>query len=242
MTEAEFQDYINDIAVSICFPRKIEGKINGMFYSTLPTSNSTSSALFINLPLELNTGRDSIMKDSPFNSCVMDIVFLRRNNKKSIYSLLLEEAAAQVNDNQIFEYLKDGIEEWLTVHSLQDTEQRRKLVEELSELKIFHAYHEKQLVSLKESYSVDSVIYQYLNSGIQAENELSEWLHKHYPETGMMHLINITRNIVKNTEALERFVGELQIGNDYYPISNKHKLLAYDYFIDEYKREVIAND
>lgn len=242
MTEAEFQDYINNISVCICFPRKIDGKINGMFYSTLPTSNSTSSALFINLPLELNTGRDSIMKDSPFNNCVMDIVFLKRNNKKSIYSLMLEEAAAQLNENQIFEYLKDGIDEWLTVHSSQDPERRRKLVDELSGLKIFHAYQEKQLVSLKESYSVDSVIYQYLNSGIEAENELSEWLHHHYPETATMHMISITRNIVKSTEAVERFIGELQIRNDYYPISNKHKMLAYDYFIDEYRKEVLAND
>ena len=242
MTEEEFQDYINGIAVSICLPRKIDGKINGMFYSTLPTSNSTSSALYINLPLELNTGRDSIMKDSPFNSCVMDIVFQKRKNKKSIYSLMLEEAATQVNDNQIFEYLKDGIDEWLTVHSSQDPEGRRKLVEELSGLKIFHAYQEKQLVSLKESYSVDSVIYQYLNSGIEVENELSEWLHHHYPETAIMHMISITRNIVKSTEALERFMGELQIRNDFYPISNKHKMLPYDYFIDEYRKEVLAND
>ncbi len=182
------------------------------------------------------------MKDSPFNSCVMDIVFQKRNNKKSIYSLMLEEAAAQINDNQIFEYLKDGIDEWLTVHSSQDLERRRKLVEELSGLKIFPAHHEKQLVSLKESYSVESIIYQYLNSGIEAENELLEWLHHQYPETAMMHMISITRNTVKTTEALERFMGELQIRNDYYPISNKYKLLSYDYFIDEYRKEVLAND
>lgn len=237
MTEEEFQDYVGSISITIGFPKKIQKRISGCYYSTLPTLQSTASSLFINLPLELSTGRDGLLQDSAFNHCVMDLIYRKGDHAVSVYGLMLQEAAENLPEKEIFEYIKDDICEWLDQRSEGNPTTRSKLVEEVSNWNIFHSYPDNALVSLRNSYSVDSVIYQYLDSGIESKNDFLNWCQKYKQDISHWNMIYFKKNIVKTTEAMESFAANLEMRQEYYPISNRYNMIVYDYFCEEYEED-----
>ena len=238
MSKWEFEDYINNIDITICFPNKMEKKVEGVYFSTLPTRTGTNSSLFINLPLELTTGRDAVLQgdSSPYNKCIMDMVFRCGPGMKSVYGMILEEAAEQMPEKEIFEYICADITNWLDDLSKGDSNTNTSLKKELWNLKIFHSYPGNKLVQLKGSYSVDSVIYQYLVSGVEIKIDFERWVEKHYAPSSGMNMINFRRNVVKTTEALEKFVSDVKINEqaNYYPLSKTFVTMVYDYFKEEY--------
>ena len=235
MTEEEFQEYVESISITICFPKKMQGRIQGYYYSTLPTTQSTKSALAINLPLELSTGRNGILQDSDFNHCIMELVYQKRNHPLSVYGLMLQEAAENMPDNEIFEYIKDDITEWIDKFCKKEPTAKEQLIEEVSEWNIFHSYPDNALVSISDSFSVDSIIYQYLASGIDNTEDFLKWCQKYRQEFYWLNMIYFKKNIVKTTEALEGFVKDLRKRQEYYPVSKKYNLIVYDYFCEEYE-------
>lgn len=236
MTDVEFEDYINNINITICFPEKMEKKVEGVFYSTLPTKTVTNSALFINLPLELTTGRDAVLKGSTskYNECIFDMVFRCGKQSKSVYGIMLEEAAENMPEKEIFEYIGPGITNWISNLSEGNESKANSFKNELQNLRLFHSYPNNKLVALNDSYSVDSVVYQYLVSEAPRRNDIERWIKQHYIPANKMHMINIRKNVVKTTEALEKFADDLGIQGGKYPLSKSLIMMVYDYFAEEY--------
>lgn len=237
MSDIEFEDYINNINITICFPEKMEKKVEGVFYSTLPTKTVTNSALFINLPLELTTGRDAVLKGSTskYNECIFDMVFRCGTQSKSVYGIMLEEAAENMPDKEVFEYIGPTIIDWISNLSNGNGSKANSLRIEMQNLKLFHSYPDHKLVSLNDGYSVDSVVYQYLVSGVPRKNDVENWIKQHYIPANKMYMIDIRKNVVKTTEALEKFAGDLGIQGGKFPLSKTLITMVYDYFGEEYK-------
>ena len=189
MMEEEFQDYADSVSITICFPKKMQKRSQGVYYSTLPTTQSTSSALSINLPLELSTGRDGILQDSAFNHCIMDLVYKRGNHPISVYGLMLQEAAEKMPENEVFEYIKDDITDWIDKFCDGEPIAREKLIEEVSGWNIFHSYPKNALVSVNNSFSVDSIIYQYLASEIERKEDFLSWCKKYQKEICQLNMV-----------------------------------------------------
>ena len=214
----------------------MEKKVEGVFYSTLPTKTVTNSALFINLPLELTTGRDAVLKGSTskYNECIFDMVFRCGKQSKSVYGIMLEEAAENMPEKEIFEYIGPGITNWISSLSEGNESKANSFKNELQNLRLFHSYPDNKLVALNDSYSVDSVVYQYLVSEAPKRNDIERWIKQHYIPANKMHMINIRKNVVKTTEALEKFADDLGIQGGKYPLSKSVIMMVYDYFAEEY--------
>ncbi|MDO4480951.1 MAG: hypothetical protein Q4B56_07820, partial [Erysipelotrichaceae bacterium] len=91
MTSQEKEDYVNKLCFEICIPTKKTSN-SGYFYSTLPTGNKTHTGMNINLPLELSTGRDSILEDSQYNEALFNVIFRTDNfEKNSLFNISLEQ-------------------------------------------------------------------------------------------------------------------------------------------------------
>jgi hypothetical protein len=133
------------------------------------------------------------------------------------------------------EAIEDPSEDWISNLSNGNGSKANSLRIEMQNLKLFHSYPDHKLVSLNDGYSVDSVVYQYLVSGVPRKNDVGNWIKQHYIPANKMYMIDIRKNVVKTTEALEKFAGDLGIQGGKFPLSKTLITMVYDYFGEEYK-------
>lgn len=233
MSETEFDEYLKELTISVCIPRNASKKVEGVFFSTLPTTSKTELSMFINLPFELTTGRDEILEDSVYNQRIMNMVFGCSGNRKSVFGDILEQAAIDLPDKEIFEYINDNIAGWINLVS--NTEQEKESHKrELERLALFHAYPNGELVSIGQSYSIDRIMYQYLQASDDITYDVEKWLHQHTVRSVGYRMIKVSKSPIKSSEALEKFVRDIGIAEGRFPLLDKEKDLVVEYFRDEY--------
>lgn len=241
MSDKEFDDYINGLTISICVPLDLTNKVEGVFFSTLPTTDKTRLSMFINLPFELNTGRDEIQKDLPYNRRIMNMVFSCPKNSLSVFGRILQQIALELPEKEVFEYIKEDIAGWLDFISVDDDD---KLLhrEELERLSLFHAYPDNELVSINQSYSLDRVIYQYMRTSDDIKHEIMQWLHKNIRSSQAYRMLAIRKAPATTCESLEKFVKDIGFMERRYPLVDDMKDIVVEYFRDEYGAVEVEED
>lgn len=235
MSDCEFNDYLAHIAVTVAFPRKLEKETNGLFYSTLPTNAKTHISAYINLPLELSTGRNEVMDESDFNKCIMEIVFGNKETGISIMDTILQAIAEENPEKEIFLYLYGHIKEYVQMLSSKTGQVVQEFEDSIDKIKIFHAYPDRHLTSLSSSFSVEPILYRYLaRVGTEVNNDIYEWLQSNTTGIENCDLIYVTQDIDKMCEALKKFNVDLERPKGYVPLQTENEDVVMDYFIAEY--------
>ena len=238
MTDDEFQTYIDNINIRVCFPRKLSRrdvqKNMGCFYSTLPTETLTHLSLHINLPLELTTGRNNVLQESPYNKRIFELAFHGIPEGKSVFGHILETAALELPEQEMFLYFGDGVDEWTEYVSYGYEIKKRRMLSELKGLRILHAYPDNALISVEGSYSIDYVVYQYMLRVDSVQIDFRSWSQSHCKEISGMNLVNIRKDPAETVEALEKFARDIKANTRNYPVSQKYPFIVYDYLIGEY--------
>ena len=243
MTDEMFEEYLRNISVSVAFPKSIEKKIEGTYFSTLPTTTPTDLALYINLPLELTTGRDEVLEDgSAYNRRVFEMLFNSEEGGLSVFGSILQKAAKDMPDKEVFEYLKDDIAAWISKVSGKNERIMKRHKDELRQLLLFHAYPNGELISLNESYSLDHIVYQYIQNSDNIRNDIEEWMHQHSDECMNLRLLYIRKAPVKTCEALENYVKTLELPEGYFPFTLNGIDCGVEYFRDEYGALEVKED
>lgn len=232
MTDTEFNEYVEKLTISVLIPRKVH-TIKGRFFSTLPTKQSTFTELFINLPLELSTGRDEILAKSDFNRRIFEMVFGMQFADKSVINYILERFAMDHPDIEIFRYLAGHEQEYIQMIEEKTGCPMEDQKQAFDGLKIFHAYPSDKIVSLNPSFSLPSIIYSYIYSGSEIRNNIRVWLDHGDYNCQDYYLIDIKTDIQRTCRELEKFCQRMEIQPDRYPINSSLEIVS-NYFKDEY--------
>ena len=233
--EEEREKYIDSLTFEVCIPRKID-KLNqgkGCFYSTLPTESLTHSTVFMNVPLELTTGRDGIVDDSDYNNSIMRILFKPYNEGCStILNRLLESIADENRDIFILVFFSTELEKFIKVLSGNELVEVKMLHKALENTKIFRAYKTDEMVSLWDAYSVDRIISRYINEVPDTINDIAEWMQEHSDNAEGLELILPTK--VEEYDEMEKFASVVESQEGYYPIQEDNRDFAMEYLMEEY--------
>ena len=123
MSPEEADQYINSLTIEVCIPKNIgDDAGKGCFYSTLPTERSLYASIFINVPLELTTGRDGIVDNSKYNNTIMRMLFgpfINENDREDFYTAIfyrMFETMADENRNLfMLDYISPKLEEFINI-------------------------------------------------------------------------------------------------------------------------------
>lgn len=233
LTEIEKVEYLDALSIEMCIPKRI-GKYadKGCFYSTLPTESKLYSSIFINVPLELTTGRDGIVDNSSFNDAVMRMLFNAENIGTAIFFSLLENLAHANRELSIIDYFVGNIRELLGVICNVCDVEETTIKEAFEVAKFFAAYKSDEMVSVSESYSVDGIVCLYLNEVQNFNNDIEEWTIANCEKIKERFLI-----LPKSKEAcgrLEDFAKAIDTTSGYFPIVDEGRNYAIEYLMDEY--------
>ena len=234
MTAEEQDRYIEGLAIDLCIPRKIKennmGK--GCFYSTLPTENPLHATIFINVPLELTTGRDGIIEDSDYNDALFKLLFCANEDCASIFNKLLETLG---NDNRelfILNYLMPNVKDFVDEICNLTAEEHEAFNKQLEQLHIFKAYDKEELVSLEYAFSVDRIIYQYLKEIQNPSRDIKGWMQENSENAGSLDLLILST--VDECEKVESFAKIVDTTPGYYPLEEDGRDLMLEYMSEEY--------
>lgn len=235
MDEVEKENYVESLTFEVCIPKKIN-KINqgkGCFYSTLPTEDSTYSSLFMNVPLELTTGRDGKLDNSIYNQAIMKVLFEPFDEEhESVLNSILEELAEETSDIFMLDYIAGQFEEFVNVISNKDEDVIDKVNKSFEKARLFHAYKTGERVSLSNGYSVDKIIVQYLNAVENSENDILEWMRSKFDNAKDYELI-LPLKATECTE-LESFAKNVNTPDGYFPVSEDDRDLPMEFLMNEY--------
>ncbi|SEM19689.1 hypothetical protein SAMN04487770_12848 [Butyrivibrio sp. ob235] len=234
MQPDEQENYVDSISVEVCVPRKITEKNQGRgcLYSTLPTERCINSSVFINVPIELTTGRDGIIAGSDYNKAIFGALFIGEGGAPSIFVKMMELIAKENRELFMLNYLTPHtdllIEE---ISKLADTSEG-DVKEELDNARLFRSYDTNEMVSLQESYSVDRIVYMYLKDVKECDIEISAWTHEHSSKADDWNLLSLsTADECDKVEAFAEAVGSPE---GYFPLVEEACDLTVEFFKDEY--------
>ncbi len=237
MDEDEKNRYVDSISVEICVPRRITEKNRGKgcFYSTLPIERKLYATVFINVPLELTTGRDGLIEESVYNDAIFRAIFSLEEEGASVFNRLFEKIADEHRDLFMLRYIMPEIENFTkTIADFLD-EYPDYVFEGFECLRIFKAFGEDELVSLASSYSVDRIIYQYIKEVENTINDIVEWTEEHSVMADDLELLNLSS--VEECEMVERFAQYTGTTDGYFPLTENGVDFMLEYMSDEYGSE-----
>lgn len=230
----EIEDYLESLTFEICIPRN-PAKVtagSGLFYSTLPTESSTKSKLFMNVPLELTTGRDGIIDISPFNTKMKEMLFVPYNeDTPSLLTYVLESIAKKNSQLFMLNYIMGNFEEMITSLANDDEEAYEKIKIAFEKAKLFRQHRTGALACIADGYSVDSIICRYIATVKTPVNDVSEWMKKRASNVSDWKLILPS---AKENDELKRFAEIVASAKGYFPIIETDVDLTLDYFKGEY--------
>lgn len=233
MTEDEIKEYIDSLSVDIFIPRKISSKEDkGCFYSTLPTESMLNAAIFINVPLELTTGRDGIVDSSDFNAAIMKMLFVPQKSETAVFYRLLELLANDNRDIVLLDYFITKIKDFINSISNVCAQDVKVIKKALEYAEIFSAYNKDELVSIRDSYSVDRIICVYQNDIQNPVNDVEEWINNHSDKVDDLSLI--MPKTMTGCEKLETFAEAINTVEGYFPLIDDNHDYAVEYMMDEY--------
>ena len=233
--EAEIEEYLDSLLFEIGIPKKVkqEHEKKGCFYSTLPTKIDISVPIFMNIPLELTTGRDGKVDDSVYNKTVMEMLFKPfGENNKSIFISLMEEFAEELQDTFMLDYFSGDFSKFLYEISDHIEDRKQKIKDAFDSANLFKAYGSNEMVSLNSSYSVEKIVYQYLMCVDNPEMDIKDWMSEHYDNVSDLNLILPSK--IKDGEALEKFTRDIESTEGYFPVESEKEDLSIEYLMDEY--------
>lgn len=233
--EGAIDEYLDSLDFEICIPKKVKPmhERKGCFYSTLPTKIDIGVPIFMNIPLELTTGRDGKVDDSVYNAAIMEMIFNPvGEDNKSIFISLMEEFAEQNSDTFMLDYFTGDFSTFLYEIADHDKDRVEGIKDALDTARLFKAYESEEMVSLNTSYSVEKIVYQYLMTVANPENDVETWMSEHYDNVAELNLILPSK--VKDGEALEKFAQEIGSTEGYFPVVSDYDDLSILYLMDEY--------
>ena len=240
MSPEEADQYINSLTIEVCIPKNIgDDAGKGCFYSTLPTERSLYASIFINVPLELTTGRDGIVDNSKYNNTIMRMLFgpfINENDREDFYTAIfyrMFETMADENRNLfMLDYISPKLEEFINILCSESGADSKAVKNMLGKTKLFEAYKSKKMVSLWESYAVDRIICLYLKEVQTSINDIDEWMKEQSEKVEGLALI--LPKEIDDYEKLERFADVVNTPEGYFPIQEDYRDLAVEYMMDEY--------
>lgn len=234
MAPTEQDKYIRGLTVELCIPRRISEKCSGKgcFFSTLPTKDTLPSTLFINLPLELSTGRDRFKEDSTYNKTVFRILFATEGVSSSMFTRLLETLANENKDIFMLNYLNTNVKAFAETISTLTGKAPAYVYKCLEHLKILKAYKKEELVSLANSYSADRIIYQYLREVRNCSYDIESWMQDNINDIINYSLLFLST--VDECDKVENFAKQVGSPDGYFPIRQDDRDLMIEYMSAEY--------
>jgi hypothetical protein len=236
MTNFEFERYCDGLSITLCIPKKVtEAHKNGGIFSTLPTTNKMHAAIYMNIPLELSTGRNEMMKNSDFNQQIKKMIFSSLTAGHSLLGFILEKMATELPDIDIYQYFKNTLSEFLNFIAIE-LENRNERVNEFAALKVFHCMNSNELISLGEGYLLPGIIYKYMLSVAEPKKAVESWLCEKKAMAGRK-LLSVGKNqnqVDTRVKDIEGIASELQCKADYFPALELDEVIQY--FTAEYNR------
>ena len=237
MTADEQNDYINSLSVEICIPRKISednfGK--GCLYSTLPTEKELFSTVFINVPLELSTGRDGIIEDSDYNDAIFKVLFSATDNQQSVFNRLLEFLADKHRELFLLNFIMPDVEKLMErimhLSGINEEEVRNSF----ERLMVLPTYNDEELVSMETSYSVDRIIYAYLREVQHPVNNIEAWMKENSERAEDWKLLHLST--FDECDKVESFARIVNSPDGYFPLLEDDRDLMIEYLSNEYGYE-----
>ncbi|MGN1191427.1 MAG: hypothetical protein ACI4S0_02040 [Dorea sp.] len=236
MSKLEFSRYCDSLSITLCIPKKVtEAHKEGGIFSTLPTDDKMHAAIYMNIPLELSTGRNEMMKDSDFNKQIKKLLFLPTSSSVSILGYMMETMATEFSDVDIYQYVKNTISEFLTFIAIEP-ENRKDIISEMAKLKIFHCMNSNELISLNDGYALPGILYKYRLFVQTPIQDIETWCNDKKKLTGKK-LLSVGTNrkqVDARVKDIKNIATELKCKLENYPVLNLDEVIQY--FSSEYNR------
>ncbi|MBR1495366.1 MAG: hypothetical protein IJ601_10020 [Acidaminococcaceae bacterium] len=231
----EDQDrYLENITVSLCVLRKAAEKspAKGCFFSTLPTEHTFTPSLWINLPLELTTGRDEIRTDSGYNRAILRALFTPCQGGPSVFGRLLERMARDNAALFLPNFLAQNLDDFAKSATELAGVAPGTLLSGVRKAWLLWANRSQELVSVDEGYSVDRIICLYLKEVGESVNNIEDWMRSHTEKAKNKKLVLPVT--VEACEKLESYAKTLNVEDGYFPLAEDGKDLTVEYLTEEY--------
>lgn len=206
-SDEEIKTYLNKLHISVYIPKEINEKNkSGGVYSTLPTDLKFGSPIYINMPLELTTGRDDNLENE-YNKKIFERIF-KDNDNDCVFNKIMNKLAQTINlENKcLLPYLTKKYSE----------SEKRLLNIDLSEnsknIKFLKVYGTDELVSINEGYTLIAPLYEFIERFDEGFDIVKEYINS---SIGLQSCY-----IVENIELIAE-VNEFAkyLGNQSYPVS-----------------------
>lgn len=238
MSPDEQEEYVDSLSIEICIPKRINdsNRGKGCFYSTLPTEEPLFASVFINVPLELTTGRDGIVEESEYNKTVFRTLFTTDEECPSVFNRLFEVIADSNRGIFLLNYIMPDAKSFIETISVLTGEEEKAVCERFERLRILRGYGVEGPVSIAESYSVDRIIYQYLKDVQNSINDIELWMKTQIPEkVSNLKLLDLLT--VDECDKVENYARLVNSPSCYFPIEVDDRDLMIEYLSDEYGHE-----
>lgn len=232
MTEKEQTEYIDSLEIAVCIPRKPD-ESKCYFYSTLKTEERSHISVNINIPFELSTARDAIMRDSEYNKKLNEIIFSPVKGMRSMFGRILQDIVHKEQVKNFWTCISGDIKEFI---SFFNTSNENDKIEDIKNWNIFDPYKKNIYVSLNQGYSVEEIIYRYLHEVDESEirTDFIDWIKtKKCKRIESRVLIDIQTKYYSRFDKLANSLGLKTEG--IYPLVENPRSVALLYFKDEYE-------
>lgn len=233
MSDEDFEKYISNLSLSVYIPRESINE-TGMMYSTLPTVKNTETGMYIDMPVELTTGRDDVLENSDFNEAIWMMVFDRGDNKFSVLNYIYGSLMHSYNDLDLYQYFNKGIDAYIRMISKGNESKYAMYRKELDELPLLRDYSTGKPIPLSSGYTVEPIVYEYIYSNIDEKQSFDYWFRSKHPDYSDKHLISLRKGNLEEIEHIHRFANEIGEDKNRFPIVLGDEYMTISYFEDEY--------
>jgi len=235
MTEEEKTTYIDSLEIAVCIPKKANDS-KCYFYSTLKTEEKTNIAVNLNIPFELSTARDKIMKDSDYNKKLNEILFFPKSGCKSMFGKILEDVVHKEQIRCFWTCLSGDVKAFINCFEECNEKELASRIDDVKKWNLFDPHKRNIYISLNQGYSVEEIIYRYNHEVNESEirTDIEKWLNQKCSRTNGKSLIDVSQG---NYQRFEKLVNSLGLnGENDFPLSGKKtKSVMLAYFKDEYE-------
>ena len=207
-------------------------------YSTLKTEEKTNIAVNLNIPFELTTARDKIMRDSEYNKKLIDILFTPKNGCKSLFGKTLENIISLEKVRSFWTCLSGDIKAFINFFNELNDKTYESRINDIKTWNLFDPHKRNIYISLNQGYSVEEVIYKYNHEVDEKEicTDIEKWLNQKCQGTRSKSLIDVSNG---NYMRFERLVNSLGLDSktDFPLLEMKNKSVMLAYFKDEYENQ-----
>lgn len=234
MNEDEYNHYISNLPISVYIPKEKQPNNRGKIYSTLPTSKDVGANIFINLPLELSTGRNEVLEGSAFNQAVWRVVF--GSEDISVYSavnFIFCNLMARCPDLDIYKYFNGNVDDYISMISQGNETDAAVKRKQLDILPLFRSFPDGQPVALSGAYTADRIIYEYVYSEIEPIKPFDDWVSSK-PGNEKLCLLSLRNGDLEQILELNSIASSIGEDKSRFPMMRGDRYMPLTYFESEY--------